>query len=168
MSTYYPWPATLVPEVFKKIHSLSLGDCLLYQATPKGAGPRLDDRVILESDSRMGIGGMFSPIWCTSDSETAEEEFRHRHAEAIGEIWEISVTLIQCLDLAREAIRAGLGLPEGFLDEKPLFPWQFVAACIMGADIQAVRFRSFRGPGLNYAIYRASSIALVRKVKEIS
>lgn len=166
MSTY-SWPRTLVPDIFRRPSIVArLETCHLYQATARGKGPHLDPTYVLKDDSRMGVGNLFSPMWFSSDPDTAEAEFRYRYSTTLGEIWRINATLNSYVDLENPE----LGLPDGFLSEQRFFQWQFLAACVMGAGIEGSRFTSFRGKGLNYAIFSigsSSSLSLLDKVRDI-
>jgi len=111
-------------------------------------------------DARCDVEDFFSARYFATDRKTAVSEFLHRYPDFDHgyALWRGKVQLRRCLDLSdHETVRL-MQLPATFLLEKPLFPWQFITACALSGNCDAVCFHSFRGGGLDYALFEKPAI----------
>jgi hypothetical protein len=152
------WPKELVPDAVRNAELKPIDTPLFRATSPDISSLSLNAPRVPGYDTRLGVRGLFAPLYFSGDKKTAENEYLYHFPEFPCALWKVEITISKCLDLASQQDR--------FLLRDHYFPWQFFAACILGAKIEAVQFQSYRGAGANYAIFHLSERA-VKDVKKI-
>lgn len=161
-------PTPLVPSAFKdKGLYRSFPEMTLYAALDRGAlefkFPKPGGG---ELQARCDVPRMFYATYFSDDEVTAANEFRHRHHPKWKlRLWRGVISVKHCLDLSDSGVQGQLGLDPAFLVEAPYFPWHFLAACGLSAHCDSVCYRSFRGPGLAYAVFERPTVAIAQKFR---
>jgi len=158
-------PTPLVPSAFKEKNLYKpLPELTLFAALALGARefkfPKPGNG---ELTARFDVPKMFYATYFSDDEATAVEEFKHRYPNFKWRLWRGVMSVKHCLNLVDLAVQKDLQLGSSFLTESPYFPWHFLAACSLSSHCDSVCYKSFRGPGLAYAIFERPTVALLQK-----
>lgn len=118
--------------------------------------------------ARCDVPRFFAATYFSDDGVTARQEFHYRYRPAKPRLWQGVLQLDGCLDLTNPTTLQNLGLNAQFLVEDPYFPWHFVTACALSGKCDSICYKSFRGPGVNYAVFAVSPHMIVGPFKPAS
>lgn len=157
----YSLPEPLFPLAFRDARLYkSFARLPLYCALARAAQFHLFPKPAVNT-ARCDVPQCFAARYFSSDGETAAQEFEHRWQGMRYRLWKGIVLLNRCIDVSDERVLEKLHLWVDFLKVEPYFPWHFVTACALTADCDSVCYRSFRGGGLNYAVFRLVDSSIV-------